>query len=146
VAAALGVAKLRALRTSLLPLHKALLDAERARYEQAHGRIESAQDALRLVMSDPWFAWLAPLAALIVQIDERLADATPVEAAEVAAHLDQAMALLRQGAGRNGFRVQYERALQESADVVVAHGQLAALLRDRTPAPTARHRDHVEDE
>jgi hypothetical protein len=130
VAAALGAARLRALRTSLLPLHKALLDAERARYEQVHGRVESPQEALRLAMSDPWFAWLAPLAALIVQVDERLADDAPVQAVEVAALRGRAVSLLRQPLPGDAFSEQYQRALQESPDVVVAHGRLAALLRD----------------
>src|SRR5829696_4759008 len=61
LAFALASARLRAIRVALLPLHKTLVDAERSRYERAHGRIESAQRALRLLIEDPWFAWIQPL-------------------------------------------------------------------------------------
>src|SRR4029434_1345099 len=85
IAAALAAAKYRALRTALLTLHKAVLDAERLRYERAHGPIENPGQALRLVMEDPWFTWLQPLAELIIQADERLAVDVPVDAAHLRA-------------------------------------------------------------
>jgi hypothetical protein len=72
--AAMTVARLRALRTGVLALHKAALDAERARYEQAHGPIGGPQQVLRLVMDDPFFAWLRPLSDFVIQADIRLSD------------------------------------------------------------------------
>ena len=56
-----------------------MLDVERVAYERAFGRIESNGTLLQLLINDPWFAWLRPLSALIVQIDEWLEadDATP---------------------------------------------------------------------
>jgi hypothetical protein len=128
VVAALAAAKLRALRTTLLTLHKAVLDAERQRYERAHGRIESAHEALRLAMHDPWFAWLRPLANLIVAADERLADEAPVSPADVERVSEHVRGLLQLNLAGDTFRTEYQRTLQETPDVVVAHGKVLALL------------------
>lgn len=120
VPGALAAAKLRALRLGLLELHKALLDQERVRYERAHGRIESAGQTLHLVMTDPWFAWLRPMSALVVQADEKLESDDGVTAADVAAFASQVRQLM-QGP-------DYDRALQDAPEVVVAHGRLSATL------------------
>src|SRR3954471_15371837 len=61
-------------RNSLLALHKLLLELERVRYERANGRITDMFQLLNLTINDPAFAWLRPLSALIVQIDERMDD------------------------------------------------------------------------
>ena len=127
--AALAMAKLRALRTALLPLHRALIETERAQYERVHGRIDNAQQALRLVLEDPWFAWLRPLASFIVAIDGRLAEEAPVQPAEVAHFQDSVRALLQHDPSE-AFREPYHRALQRSPEVVVAHGAVSALLAD----------------
>jgi hypothetical protein len=128
--AAMAMARLRALRTALLPLHRALIDSERAQYERVHGRIDHAQRALRLVLDDPWFAWLRPLASLIVAIDGRLAEEAPVQPAEVAGFEDSIRALLQRDP-HEAFREPYHRALQRSPEVVVAHGAVSALLADK---------------
>ena len=58
------------MRHSLLDLHKALLDAQRIRYEREHGRIGTANEFLGLVLEHPAFAWLRTLSALIARLDE----------------------------------------------------------------------------
>jgi len=128
VPGALAVARLRALRMALLVLHKALLDAERLRYERAHGRIESPHAALRLVLDDPFFRWLHPLAELIVQMDERLSDERPMEAIDVEAYVDRVRGLLQRDDGDERFRVNYHRSLQDSPDIVVAHAGVTKVL------------------
>jgi hypothetical protein len=128
VARALATARLRAVRTHLLSLHKALLDGERLRYEREHGRIDGPQHALRLVLHDPWFAWLRPLAALIVQIDEALAADPPPKPDDLRTFHDHVRSLLQGTAGGEGFLTEYRRALQETPEVVVTHGRLTALL------------------
>jgi len=120
VPGAIAAARLRALRMALLALHKALLDHERIRYEREHGRIESSGQALRLVMTDPWFAWLRPASALIVQADEKLDGSDGVSGADVTAFATQVRQLM-QGS-------EYERSLQESPEVVMAHGRLTTAL------------------
>src|SRR6185295_17132587 len=64
-------------RRGLLRVHKALLDDAQIRYEREQGRVEGSGALLRLVLNDPWFAWLLPLSGLVVQIDELLAADEP---------------------------------------------------------------------
>ena len=130
VAAAVAAAKYRALRTALLTLHKAVLDAERRRYERAHGPIENPAQALRLVMEDPWFAWLQPLAELIIQADERLAVDVPVELADLRAFGVNVRGLLQFDLGGAQFHDAYLRTLQDVPDVVVAHAHVVSFLAD----------------
>jgi len=128
LAAAMAAAKLRAIRMGLLTLHKAVLDAERRRYERARGRIESPGHALKLVLGDSWFAWVRPIAELIVQADERLADDAPVRMDETDTYAAQVLALLQQDGGGALFREEYQRSLQDVPDIVVAHARVVSLL------------------
>ncbi len=57
------------IRETLLKLHKALLEAQRVAYEQAHGPLESTGAFLQLAAYDPAFAWLRPYLTLIIDID-----------------------------------------------------------------------------
>jgi hypothetical protein len=66
--------QLRTVRDHLLTLHKALLDAERAKYEKAYGPVRSPGEMLQLVLGNEHFAWLRPYSGLIVRIDEWFAD------------------------------------------------------------------------
>lgn len=134
LAGALAAAKLRAIRTGLLALHKVVLDVERRRYERVHGRIESAGEVLQLVLRDPWFAWLRPLAELIVQADERLADDKPVRVEEADAYTTRVLALLQQDGGGAQFRTEYQRSLQDVPEIVIAHAQIIALTVKPSPS------------
>src|SRR5580658_10543781 len=62
--------RLTDLRNGLLSLHKTLLDSERASYERDIARIDSSGELLKLVLYDPWFAWLHELSEFVVLIDE----------------------------------------------------------------------------
>jgi hypothetical protein len=137
VTTALAAARLRAIRLALLALHKELIDAERVRYERTHGRIQTGQQALRLVLQDPWFAWIRPLATLIVDIDERIDAEEPLEAAAVQVFVQQVRGLLTGDLAGEGFRRDYHRMLQEVPAVVVAHGRVAALLSGASQAANA---------
>src|SRR5205823_10457460 len=61
--------RLRNLSTSLMRLHRLLLDRERALYEDRHGAIPT-RELFSLVLNDEQFAWLRSLSTLIAQIDE----------------------------------------------------------------------------
>lgn len=126
LAAALLVSKLRAWRTSLLALHKVLVDAELARYAAAHGAVNGPHHALKLLSDDPWFQWLRPFLVLVVQIDERLADARPVGAEEVETFRVETRRLIRSPADTPVGR-EYQRSLQELPAAVVVHGKLIEL-------------------
>jgi hypothetical protein len=111
----------------LLDVHKQLLDHERARYEQAHGRIGTAGEVLQLVINDPWFAWLRPLTGVITQIDELTEAKEPVEAGAGEALVGQIKRLLTPAEEGEGFAKEYFRAIQESLDVASAHGRWKTL-------------------
>ena len=127
VAKALAVARVRALRLALLALHKTLIDTERRRYERDHGRIENPHAALRLVLEAPAFQWLHPLAELIVQMDEKLADDGAIGIAESEAFVDRVRNLLH-GDSHGRFRDEYRRTLQDAPEVVMAHAEVARRL------------------
>jgi hypothetical protein len=125
---ALNVARLRAWRTSLLALHKALVDAELQRYGAAHGPINGPHHALRLLSDDPWFQWLRPMLVLVVQMDERLADDKPLTDEELESFRQETRALLQPRADTSIGR-EYQRSLQELPAAVVVHGKLVELLK-----------------
>ena len=58
--------RLERVRMDLLRVHRALLEAERARYEKVRGRIANNSAFLQLVINDPWFDWLRPMAQLVL--------------------------------------------------------------------------------
>ena len=128
ITSAIAAARLRAVRQQLLDVHKLLIDIERGRYERAHGRVENPSRLLRLLVEDPWFAWLRPLAQLIVQIDTRVAEEPPVQVGDLDAFVAETRALVHSTAPDRGFGESYQRILQEIPDVVVAHGRLMAAL------------------
>lgn len=115
-------------RMGLLRLHKKLLDTERARYERDNGRIENGTALLQLVINDPFFAWLRRLSELVVEIDERLEGEEPMADADARAMLDQLRAMLKGDPDGDGFQRSYDRALQESPDVIIAHVEIIRVL------------------
>lgn len=119
--------RLEEVRRGLLRIHKALLEDARIRYEREQGRIEGSGAFLRLVLNDPWFAWLSPLSGLVVQIDELLATDEPT-VADAEALIGQARALLRPDANGDGFQRRYHRAIQDVPDVLIAHVAAGKLL------------------
>ena len=117
------------IRNSLLAFHKILLELERQRYERANGRVDDMFQLLNLTINDPAFAWLRPLSAFIVEIDEKTEDKKqPMTSADVAAFLKEARALLSPSQVGSDFQRNYHWALQESPDAVIAHGRTLKLL------------------
>jgi hypothetical protein len=128
--------RLSTVRHQLLAVHRALLDAQRIRYEREHGRV-SAGTFLELVIGAPAFAWLQPLTALIVALDERLDEPSPAAAYEHAeaalvegdaSYLADVRSLLRADSGGSAFQRHYALALQEAPEVALAHGALMRVL------------------
>src|SRR5437588_9438864 len=115
-------ARLSAARHGLLELHKALLDAERARYERIHGKVTAAK-MLQLALQDPQFAWLRSMSELIVRIDE-LVDTDEASDSEAGGLLATARALLNPSTQSTNFSREYEAALQRDPDIVVSHGRV----------------------
>jgi len=122
-------------RRKLLHLHKTLLDWERAAYDRAHGRTPPGQ-LLRIVMTDPQFAWLRPVSELIVRIDEALDMEAPDATIDVEGIIAQARSIVAPE-GDSAYAQRYHAALQEHPDAVLAHGAVAAVLKG-APRPSER--------
>jgi guanosine-3',5'-bis(diphosphate) 3'-pyrophosphohydrolase len=121
--------KLDALRHALLELHKTLLDAQRARYEREHGRVESKGELLDLVLRAPSFEWLRVLSALIARLDE-LAESDAGDAqADMRGVIDRMRTLVR-FEGNPGFTVPYREIVDAVPDALVAHVRLSRQLAD----------------
>ena len=120
--------RLTELRDGLLSLHKTLLDSERARYERDIARINSSSELLKLVLYDPWFAWLHELSEFVVLIDETLDAKEPPAGIEAERLIAQAWDLLSPDEMGSGYARQYFEALQRDPDVVLAHGRMRKLL------------------
>ncbi|HEX6894880.1 MAG TPA: hypothetical protein VF146_06385 [Bryobacteraceae bacterium] len=124
--------RLTDLRNGLLGLHKTLLESERARYERDVARISSPNELLKLVMYDPWFAWLHELSQFVVLIDETLDSKEPLGGIEAERLIEQAWELLSPDEMGTGYPRRYFEALQRDPDVVLAHGQMRKLLTSLT--------------
>ncbi len=117
------------LRRALLELHKALLDAQRVRYERENGRVESRGELLDLVLQDASFEWLRVLSALIARFDE-LAEVDGKDVSgEMRGVIDRLRTLVR-FEGNSGFTGPYREIVEAVPDALVAHVQLSRLLSD----------------
>ena len=123
--------QLEEVRRALLVLHKALVDSERITYEQTVGAIQSPSHFLKLLMGDPWFAWLQPLSQLIVALDESLDGKEALTPAGIEAAVNQTRVLVAPSESGDGFPRHYFDALQRDPDVVIAHGELLKHLGRR---------------
>ena len=120
------------LRPALLQLHRALLDAQRIRYERDNGRVESRGELLELVLQNASFEWLRVLSALIARLDELAAvdkgdDKNTDVSAEMRGVIDKLRKLVR-FEGNSGFTGPYREIIEAVPDALVAHVQLSRLL------------------
>ena len=129
-----GRQRLKDLRIAVLDLHKALVESERVSYEQTVGGIPSPSHFLKLLLNDPWFAWLQQLSQLIVAMDEALEAKTPLTDATAEALIKQTRQLLVATEEGEGFSRHYFDALQRDPDVVLAHAEAAKLFNLRKRA------------
>lgn len=126
--------KLKTLRSLLLKLHKALLDAERDSYERIHGRIASKGEFFQLVIGDEWFNWLRPISQFIVKMDEVLMSKEPVSPNQLHGLLAEAREFLPlEGNATSEVAVRYERAVNNYPMIATMHAEMLELL-DLTPA------------
>ena len=120
--------RLTELRNGLLGLHKTLLESERASYERDIARISSSGELLKLVLYDPWFAWLHELSEFVVLIDEMLDAKEPPGGIDAERLIAQARDLLAPDETGTGFARRYFEALQRDPDVVLEHAKTRKLL------------------
>jgi hypothetical protein len=123
-------ARVAALRHAALELHKALLDAQRVRYERDYGRVDSSGRFLELVLRHPTFEWLRALSALIARLDA--AEEETGEEGEGTLAIEDAMRSLVHPDGRNRtFTAPYWVLVEAVPDVLIAHVRLWRLLNTR---------------
>jgi hypothetical protein len=121
-------ARLETLRSSLLSLHKTLVESEKVEYEHTVGKISSPNHFLQLLTNDPWFAWLSPLSRLIVSMDEALdAKENPLTRERVEGFVQESARLLVASETGESFAQNYFEALQRDPDVVMAQGEVTKL-------------------
>jgi hypothetical protein len=121
-------ARASVLRRAALELHKALLEAQRVRYERDYGRVDSSGRFLELVLRHPTFEWLRALSALIARLDAA-AEADDDDGVEA---IEDAMRSLVHPEGRNRtFTAPYWVLVEAVPDVLIAHVKLWRLLNTR---------------
>jgi len=119
--------QLRPVRQTLIELHKALLEAERAQYELVHGRVPPAE-LLQLLLGDPQFAWLRSISELIVRIDE-LSEAEEPPTRQQSDEVQGLVRRLLTGTDtRSEFARRYADTLQRQPAIVVIHGRVMRAL------------------
>ena len=128
-------------RRTLLDLHKALIERERAAYEKGHGPVSPAE-MLQLLIRDAAFSWLHPISELIVRVDELISNAnerrrpTPARPAmtpdQVIAEAEILMVetrhLLTAGDASGGFRQYYDAVLKADPAIVLMHRAVLSAL------------------
>jgi hypothetical protein len=127
-------AALRDVSQTLLPLHRALINAARDDYNFAFGaEVTSPNQLLQLVQEDPFFAWLKPVTALIVDIDEMVR--VDFTAADVAAIVDRFDRMFGANVDPE-FAGKYVPLLQREVDVAIQHAALRKAAAALRPAKT----------
>jgi uncharacterized protein YbjT (DUF2867 family) len=157
------------LRRALFELHGAIIVEERAGYERRAGQVNAAA-FLRVLIEDEAYAWLRPLSALIVRMDDEEEDARPRPAGLHRHAVPDALRLADRAEPRRGLcarrreaglAVRYERmartvALAGATGLVgkeilqglVADPSVAAihvLARRALEAPAAKVVSHLVD-
>jgi hypothetical protein len=124
-------ASFKALSKSMLPLHRALIEATKAEYIETTGiPVEKPAHVLQLLTEDPFFAWLKPMTHLIVRIDEMTSG--ELEPLEVTTILETARVMFEPTA--DPFSVRYFDLIQRDIDVAVAHPPVREAMKKLLPA------------
>lgn len=114
--------KLIEVNDALRGLHKLLIGTVRSEYERAHGPIAGSGALLRLLMEDPFFSWLRPMSKAMVEMDELLEEALPLEPIRIAGLRERIEGMIASE--------RYLNLLQSSPEVVMAHTALRKALGD----------------
>ena len=111
------------LTSTLLDLHRALLDDTRQDYERIEGPVGGPGDLLALLTQHATFAWLRPLSGLIAELEHAGAAGDEDAVREHVAKLDE---LLAPG---SAFAARTVVVFQRSPDAVMAHAAALRALR-----------------
>jgi|SRR5437899_732515 len=114
---------LREISRTLIPLHRRLIEFAKDDYTFAYEAKARPSEMIELLQNDPFFAWLKPLTAVIVDIDEKAR--TDFESADVDAVVNRIEQLLADQ--------KYIEMLQRDVDVASHHAALRRALQRLTP-------------
>src|SRR6266550_5785569 len=115
-------ASLREISKALIPLHRHLIDAAKSDYAFAYDVDASPSQLIELLQNDPFFAWLRPLTALIVDIDEMARrDFDEVSVLAIPKRVEEMFAV-----------EQYVTILQRDVEVAGAHAAVRKTLQRLT--------------
>ncbi len=128
--------KLTGLRTTLLTLHKTLLDMERREYEREHGHV-STGELFRLVLDHQQFGWLHNISEFVARLDETLAGEVPVTAEDLRSAIGMARKIFVPSESGDAFQKRYFDAIQKDPAVVMEHAELARLFNSEPADPGA---------
>ena len=116
---------LREISKALIPLHRHLIDAAKSDYAFAYDTAATPSQLIELLQNDPFFAWLKPLTALIVGIDEM-----------ARRDFEESSVLAIPKRIEEMFTVeQYVAILQRDVEVAGAHAAVRKALQRLTSRP-----------
>ena len=105
-------------------LHRELIQAVQHEHAALYGQTTNPYEVLRLVQTDPLFAWLKPLTAAVAELDD--AD-DPTEPGRLFRAIEGVEKLV--GGGDAEFAALYGHYLRTVPEVTVAHGSVRGHLR-----------------
>lgn len=114
--------KLNTIIKSLLNIHKALLDLERANYESKNGPISNNHEYFSLVVNHEDFQWLRKLSEMIALVDEE-SEQDPIDIKKVKELLSDLQDLLTENEN-DEFSLRYNFALNNYKNVFVLNCEL----------------------
>src|SRR2546425_754801 len=117
---------------ALREVHRTLVQATRASYEQKNGPAGGPGEMLRLLTEHPHFAWLHPMSELIVDLDSLLAQ--EILPSGTVAAVRQEIDRLTQ-AGRAPFSGKYAPLLPTDTDVGIARRPPPPPTQPLPPTP-----------
>lgn len=112
--------KLIEVNEAMRELHKLLIYTVRSEYEREHGPIAGSGALLRLLMEDPFFSWLRPMSKGMVEMDELLEEAMPLEPIRIAGLRERIEGMIASE--------RYLKLLQSSPELVMSHTALRKAL------------------
>lgn len=122
---------LEALGRGLTGLHRSLVERARRDFEREQHAVFGAGELLRLLTTDPHFAWLRSLSELIVDLDVFLEVAPGPGDDDAAAIRAEVERLIAPAAGAEGsLGERYREYVLDDPQVAIAHAEVRqALLR-----------------
>lgn len=117
------------LSTAVRSLHRELIEAIRHEHAALYGQTTNPYETLRLVQTDPLFAWLKPLTSAVAELDD--AD-DPTEPGRLFKAVDEVEKLV--GGADAEFAALYGHYLRTVPEVTVAHGAVRGHLRSMKQA------------